>query len=77
MGIFKWLFGNNGSHNQAVRGNNNLQIQDNSIRFGGRSGCIYGGFPSLERCDGAFGSGCPYQWNCPAYHNYVDHLPSD
>ena len=45
--------------------------------FKHKSGCIYGGFPSLEKCDGAFGPGCKYQWNCPTYSEYLKKLPWD
>ena len=71
MGLLNWLFGDEdceGNHNQTAKGNNNRQYQDNrryqnnsvNVRYGGGSGCIYGGFPSLERCDGYFGRGCEH-----------------
>ena len=78
MGILKWLFGDDNSRNQTAKGNNNRQYQDNSVnvRYGG-TGCVYGGFPSLEKCDSGFGPGCKYQWNCPTYRQYLNHLPED
>ena len=80
MSIFEKRYGDeNSHHNQTATGNNNLQYQDNSvnIRYGGGTGCIYGGFPSLQKCDGAFGPGCKYQWNCPAYSQYLNNLHDD
>ena len=62
------------NYSQTVQGNNNYQHQDNSINIKW-SGCIYGGFPSLEKCDGAFGHGCKYQWSCPIYRQYLNNLP--
>jgi hypothetical protein len=85
MGLLKWLFGDKDSHSQTANGSNNRQYQDNrryqdnsiNVRHGGGSECIYGGFPSLQKCDGAFGPGCKYQWNCPAYRTYLNNLHDD
>jgi len=80
MNIFERRYGDkNSHHNQTAMGNNNLQYQDNrvNVRYGGGTGCVYGGFPSLEKCDGAFGPGCRYQWNCPTYHQYVNNINWD
>lgn len=80
MGFFDWLFGDNDAsrnNSQTANGNGNYQKIDNSRHVhmgGGGFGTPCGGPPSLQKCDGAFGPGCKYQWNCPAYSQYLKNI---